>query len=62
MPALILVEALWSTVFYTLACTFYFQNLLLSTEFTFADIDALIFQVLESKTLICVISDFHYYD
>jgi hypothetical protein len=59
MPPLVLVETLWSTILDTLACTFYFENLFLSAEFTFADVDTLIFQVLEGKTLICVISDFN---
>ena len=62
MPALVLVETLRCAVSYTFACTFYFENLLLSAKFTLADVNALIFQVLEGETLICVISDFHHYD
>ena len=60
MPPLILVQAFRCAILNSLAGTFNLQNLALCAEFTFPNVDSLILQELEGKSLTLVVSNLNH--
>ena len=62
MPSLILVQAFRRAILDSLAGTFNLEDFALCAEFTLTDVDSLILQELEGKTLALVVFNLYHHN